>query len=613
MIARLIAALLLACATAMAERPSKFYSADSNIDGDQFEINSQAWSNPRLVFSLYESTTSYSNKWNATGWTMYLKWAPSSSDALMYSIQSSSTSNGFAEFLVSSNQFGQTCSKWYCALIASSGTVNTVFAEGLMTLTLNPGVTGGQRIARLASVDWTQFSYLNTSNAGPYRFAAAYAVTTNADGSISVPAPTASAVAFANITGDAQDNASLSNALAGKLTEATSLGATNVTGGILTFANRMVGLTASAITNGLGGSGITANDVTNSLDLSVAPSLTGTVALAASALPSSKTNGWETGSHAGFLTNTACIWSGAVSADYANPLNWFGGRVPGRSDVALFDKDLAPAGAYFMSGTNRAGLSIYRHLSANFGVVFGDVIIEGGSGQWGTINGAVLIDGGTHNGGTINGDVIFRSGSFCWANVNGNVTAYDSWIESGTIDGNVTLFGSSTLDATVKGRVITSSIEKWPDGSLFLSKTNRQVVASQLIALDGIYGSASGMSGCPGGAVATDDVRYLASLTNRTYVTPAVIDCSPTTTITRVMIDAAPWGEMSLSLTQACYLTLDATVTNTADAATFALYITGTNALTWNTNQLTGTAWTNAPPCDRIFRKPARAGAVAIW
>ena len=81
------------------------------------------------------------------------------------------------------------------------------------------------------------------------------------------------------------------------------------------------------------------------------------------------------------------------------------------------------------------------------------------------------------------------------------------------------------------------------------------------------------------------------------------------------MIDAAPWGEMSLALTQACYLTFDATVTGTTDAATFAIYLTGTNALTWNTNQLTGTAWTNATATgsDRLFRKPARAGTVVIW
>jgi hypothetical protein len=72
---------------------------------------------------------------------------------------------------------------------------------------------------------------------------------------------------------------------------------------------------------------------------------------------------------------------------------------------------------------------------------------------------------------------------------------------------------------------------------------------------------------------------------------------------------------MSLSLTQACYLTFDATVTGTVDVATFALYLSGTNALTWNTNQLTGTAWTNATATgsDRIFRKAARAGTVAIW
>jgi hypothetical protein len=81
------------------------------------------------------------------------------------------------------------------------------------------------------------------------------------------------------------------------------------------------------------------------------------------------------------------------------------------------------------------------------------------------------------------------------------------------------------------------------------------------------------------------------------------------------MIDAAPWGEMYLSLTGACYLTFDSTVTNTTDVATFAVYITGTNSLTWNTNQLTGTAWTNSTVngSDRIFRKAARAGTVAIW
>jgi hypothetical protein len=110
-------------------------------------------------------------------------------------------------------------------------------------------------------------------------------------------------------------------------------------------------------------------------------------------------------------------------------------------------------------------------------------------------------------------------------------------------------------------------------------------------------------------------IAAAGGVTNRTYVTATLLDCSPTTTITRAMIDAAPWGEMSLSLTGACYLTFDATVTGTVDVATFALYLSGTNALTWNTNQLTGTAWTNATATgsDRIFRKAARAGTVAIW
>ena len=114
------------------------------------------------------------------------------------------------------------------------------------------------------------------------------------------------------------------------------------------------------------------------------------------------------------------------------------------------------------------------------------------------------------------------------------------------------------------------------------------------------------------------DAAFLAGkggLTNRVFVTPTALACSPTTTITRAMIDAAPWGEMSLSLTGACYLTFDSTVTGTTDVATFGLYITGTNSLTWNTNLLTGTAWTNATATgsDRIFRKASGKATVAVW
>jgi hypothetical protein len=130
-------------------------------------------------------------------------------------------------------------------------------------------------------------------------------------------------------------------------------------------------------------------------------------------------------------------------------------------------------------------------------------------------------------------------------------------------------------------------------------------------------GSASGMSGCPSGATPNTPAGIAAAggLTNRTFVTATPLGCSPTTTITRAMIDAAPWGEMSLALTQACYLTFDATVTGTVDVATFRIYISGTNSLTWNTNQLTGTAWTNATAngSNRIFDKPPRAGTVEIW
>jgi hypothetical protein len=78
------------------------------------------------------------------------------------------------------------------------------------------------------------------------------------------------------------------------------LGATNVTG-LLTFTDRIIGLTAAAVSNAMAGvyalvdhlhsytaisnaPWATTNDVTNSLNLAVSPSLTNPVALAASAL-----------------------------------------------------------------------------------------------------------------------------------------------------------------------------------------------------------------------------------------------------------------------------------------------------------------------------------------
>ena len=126
-------------------------------------------------------------------------------------------------------------------------------------------------------------------------------------------------------------------------------------------------------------------------------------------------------------------------------------------------------------------------------------------------------------------------------------------------------------------------------------------------------------SGTAAGATNAIDAAFLAGkggLTNRVFVTPTALDCSPTTTITRAMIDAAPWGEMSLSLTQATVLAFAADVTSGVDVATFRVWIKGTNSLDWSsiTNKATGSAWTNATANGswRIFDKNPDGG-LRVW
>lgn len=137
-------------------------------------------------------------------------------------------------------------------------------------------------------------------------------------------------------------------------------------------------------------------------------------------------------------------------------------------------------------------------------------------------------------------------------------------------------------------------------------------------------GSGASLTGITAGQVGAVSntaagIAAVGGVTNRTYVTATPLDCSPTTTITRAMIDAAPWGEMSLALTQACYLVFDPTVTSGVDVATFRIWIKGTNSLTWTavTNMLSSgstAAWTNATATGswRIFDKNPDGG-LRVW
>jgi hypothetical protein len=104
--------------------------------------------------------------------------------------------------------------------------------------------------------------------------------------------------------------------------------------------------------------------------------------------------------------------------------------------------------------------------------------------------------------------------------------------------------------------------------------------------------------------------------TNLTVVQPYALNCSPTVSVTKAMINAAPWGEMSLSLTGVVQLfCIDTNSFAAGDVATWSTYFSGTNAITFCTNTITGTAWTNATATgsDRIFRKASGKNTVAIW
>ncbi len=144
--------------------------------------------------------------------------------------------------------------------------------------------------------------------------------------------------------------------------------------------------------------------------------------------------------------------------------------------------------------------------------------------------------------------------------------------------------------------------------------TNHEAQIAGKLDTNGITGAAIASAGGLTNVTAAQIVAA-GAITNRCFNTPTELACSPTTSVDRATIDAAPGFELKLSLTGATYFTYAADVTNTQDAATWRVYFTGTNAITFNTNIITGTAWTNATATgsDRIFTKASGKSTVAIW
>jgi hypothetical protein len=114
-------------------------------------------------------------------------------------------------------------------------------------------------------------------------------------------------------------------------------------------------------------------------------------------------------------------------------------------------------------------------------------------------------------------------------------------------------------------------------------------------------------------ATAAQGARADLANTNAFMVTPAVLTSALTVTVTRASVLTWPNGEASLTLTNAVYLTVSGFATN--DAGTFAVSVTGTNAVTFDTNSITGSAdltWSTTEPNDLIFRKARGFGTVGV-
>jgi hypothetical protein len=351
---------------------------------------------------------------------------------------------------------------------------------------------------------------------------------------------------------------------------------------------------------------------------------------AAAALPASATNGAEWGSHAG-LVSTGSLGTAA----YSNSGAFATAAQGAKADTALqAEADTLQSVANRSAGTATTNLpaldggtwaiGVYGRMARGYGLSLMNIAESANGAQQSGVNAGSQTIGAGASGAQQNGANLGMMviGETAPGAQQYGYTAPNSYATNNGA-GAVQL-----LDLT-DGQIARTTADG--DGSLLLGpgiSSNRYAIVAgsgnvshgdgSITAGGGFWGSGANLSGITAsqvGAVAVDDARYLASLTNRAFVTATPLNCSPTTTITRAMIDAAPWGRMTLSLTQACYLTLDATVTGTTDAATFALYISGTNTLLWNTNQLTGSAWTNATAngSNRLFDKPPRAGTVEIW
>jgi hypothetical protein len=182
-----------------------------------------------------------------------------------------------------------------------------------------------------------------------------------------------------------------------------------------------------------------------------------------------------------------------------------------------------------------------------------------------------------------------------------NWGSYSNWLASMT-ETNVVIYPTSII-TNLNVIVVTNLTVNITTNFSFYSSTNEQ---SYTI----ITNSPWLTNVTPAAIVAA------GAITNLTVVQPYALNCSPTVSVTKAMINAAPWGEMSLSLTGVVQLfCIDTNTFAAGDVATWAVYFSDTNSITFCTNTITGTAWTNATATgsDRIFRKASGKNTVAIW
>lgn len=186
---------------------------------------------PKILDGLYSGNTPYlrghgPTNDDYTGWTMAFKYRYSQySTNGEVSIASSAITNNVVEWLGPTNNFFAPYNKYFFEVVGTStqGYIKT-YCQGTFVQAYSPGA--GVSPALYSTLNWALFGkYLYTSTYGPYRFnAVAYAgITTNADGSINIPAPTVGGATWGTLTGTLSAQTDLYTVLTNKLNTSSNL------------------------------------------------------------------------------------------------------------------------------------------------------------------------------------------------------------------------------------------------------------------------------------------------------------------------------------------------------------------------------------------------------